>query len=407
MVKALLCFKNLEECPFHSIDEKYNTVFVLMPFEEQFSEVYLKGIKDGLPTGWECNRSDERWDIPETVCRICKSIQEATLIIADITGRNPNVFLELGLAFGLEKKFILITQRISDLPFDIKTFNTIEYSPDNLDDLHRKLREAISQLKPIPRLSTEAFVFDEELKEIREILEYQAPHPEQSGPAMQIIIGSKNNERDWLLPSEENERLLRCAPRFLFKEVKSRHDYHDFEPREKSFLRILRNGFIISKFPCVQWDSEKKITERTIYIHELVRYVAELFLFGCRIMKKKEIRDSQRMRIELLNVKGHLVRFDQNFLRAQEDYDFAESFITLEEDFNPDNSWESLLGILARIYRVICEHAAITNITDKTIKANLREIVEQIDELRTTYSDSGVCALDLSDIFKGFRDNAH
>jgi len=402
MVKDLLCFKNLEECPFH-IDEKYNIVFVLMPLEERFDEIYLKGIKDGLPTDWECNRSDERWDIPEAVCKICKSIQEATLIIADISGRNPNVFLELGLSFGLEKKFILITQNINDLPFDVRTFNAIKYDPTDLDDLHRKLREAISQLKPIPRVSTEAFVFNENLPKAEEILEYQAPHAEQSGPTIEILIGSKNDERDWLPPSGENTSLLRCAPSFLYREIKGRHDYYDFEPlRENHFLRILKNGFIISKFPSAQWDSEKEMRARTIYIHELVKYIAELFLFACRIMKKKGIKDNQRMKIELLNVKGYPVRFDYGVLGSRWNYDFVEYSIILEEDFNPDDDWRSLLGVLVRIYRVICEHATIIDITDQTIKTNLREILKHIHELHTTYSDSGVKALDLNEIFKGF-----
>lgn len=198
MVKDLLCFKNNEECPFRLLDEKHNTAFVLMPLAKDFHEIYFKGIKDGLPTGWECNRSDERWDIPKAVCKICKSIQEATLIIADITGRNPNVFLELGLSFGLEKKFILITQNINDLPFDVRTFNAIEYNSNNLDDLHRKLREAINQLKPMPRISEKILVFDKNLENARALLEYQAPHAEQFGPTIQILIGSKNNERDWL-----------------------------------------------------------------------------------------------------------------------------------------------------------------------------------------------------------------
>ncbi len=398
---AMLCFKNLENCPFSAVDEKNSTVFVLMPFEKRFDEIYLKGIKGGLPVGWECNRSDERWDIPEAVCKICKSIQEATLIIADITGRNPNVFLELGLSFGLEKKFILITQSIDDLPFDIRTFNAIEYASDHLDDLKRKLREVIIQLNPKPSVSKEANIFNENLAEAGKILMHPAPHPEQFGPAMEILIGSKNNERNWLPPSEENRNLLRCAPSFLFKEVKGRHDYYDFEPRENCFLRILTNGFIISKFPCAQWN-RSEMSGPVIYIHELVGYVAELFFFACRIMKHREIEDNQRMRIQLLNVKGHPVRFDTDIWFPQQDYDFAESSIVIEEDFNPGNDWKSLLNILARIYRVVCEHAAITNIADKTIKTNLRKISLRIDELRTTYNPDGVRALNLEEIFKGF-----
>jgi hypothetical protein len=400
MVKELkTCFKYFEECSFFPVDEKPYTAFVLMPFAKQFDGIYREGIKDGLPTDWECNRSDERWDIPEAVCKICKSIQEANLIIVDVTGRNPNVFLELGLSFGLEKKFIIITQNINDLPFDVRTFNAIEYDPNNLDDLHRKLREAIDQLKPKPRMSEEALVFEKNLEDATELIEYQVPHAEHSGPAMEIFIGSKNNEQDWLPTNPENISLLQCVPSFLFKEITGRHDYYEFKPRyENHFLRILRNGFIISKFPSAQWDSEKG----TIYIHELVKYIAELFLFACRVIKKKGIRDSQRIRIELLNVKSHPIRFDYDTLRSWGDYDFAESFIVLEEDFNPDNDWKSLLDVLVRIYRVICDHAGITNITNNTIKANLREILGWIDELHKNYSNSGVTALDLNELFQNY-----
>jgi hypothetical protein len=149
-------------------------------------------------------------------------------------------------------------------------------------------------------------------------------------------------------------------------------------------------------------DSEKEVRARTIYIHELVKYIAELFLFACRIMKKKGIEDNQRMSIKLLNVNGHLVRFATGFLRARRNYDFAEYSIVLEEDFNPKDDWKHLFGILVRIYRVICEHASITDIADKTIKINLREILGWIRELHTNYIQSGVNALDLNEIFEGF-----
>ncbi len=115
------------------------------------------------------------------------------------------------------------------------------------------------------------------------------------------------------------------------------------------------------------------------------------------------MRDSQRIRIELLRVKGHPIRFDYDSRRSWRNYDFAESFIVLEEDFNPDNDWKSLLSILTRVYRVICEHAGIIDITDNTVKTNLRQILGRIDELRTNYSPSGVTALDLNEIFKNFQ----
>jgi len=391
MVKILICFKNFKECSFHTVEEKTNTAFILMPFAEPFDEIYHKGIKDGLPTGWECNRSDEKWDIPEAVCKICKSIQEATLIIADVTGRNPNVFLELGLSFGLEKKFVLITQNIDDLPFDVKTFNVIEYSPNNLDDLKEKLKEVINQVKPVPRVLEEASIFRKNLKNAKEILSIQASYAEKTGrPTMQVFIGSKNNEQDWLPPSSENINLLRCAPNFLFREIIGRHDYYEFQPRSTNYyFRIQKNGFIISSFPCAEWDNEKG----TIYVHELVGYVTDLYLFACRIMKEKEIKDNQRIRIEVLNVKGHMAKIHNEPFQLRWDYYFNDDSIDLEEDFNPNTDWNSLFGVLVRIYRVICEYAGIIDITDKTIKTNLREMFREIRELHTTYTSSGITAL--------------
>jgi len=215
---------------------------------------------------------------------------------------------------------------------------------------------------------------------------------------MAILIGSKNIERDWLPPTPENISLLQCAPSFLFKEIRGRHEYYDFQPRyENHFLRILRNGFIISKFPSAKWDDKKE----TLYIHEMVKYIAQLFLFACRIMKKKGVTDSQRIRIQLLRVKDRPIRFDlDQRLSFWEDRDFDQPFIDVEEDFNPDDDWKSLLDVLVRIYRVICEHAGIIDLTDDIIKANLRKILGWIEELRTNYSSSGVKALDLNDIFQ-------
>jgi hypothetical protein len=225
-----------------------------MPFAKEFDNVYTSGIKAGLPTDWTCSRSDEKWDIPEAVCKICKSIQESTLIIADVTGKNPNVFLELGLSFGLEKKFILLTQSINDLPFDVRTFNTVLYEPQSLDVLSKQLREAVIQLRPIPRVWEESPVFDENMKKAIQYLEYDVPHTvTPNTPIMQVFVGPKSVEEEILSTNDENVTLLRCAPSFLFREIKPRYDYFEFQPRhEDSNIRVFRDGFIVSRFPCAR-----------------------------------------------------------------------------------------------------------------------------------------------------------
>lgn len=67
----------------------------------------------------------------------------ADLIVADLTGRNPNVFYELGYADAVHKNTDLITQSIEDVPFDLRQKKMIKYKPssEGLKALTRSLKE--------------------------------------------------------------------------------------------------------------------------------------------------------------------------------------------------------------------------------------------------------------------------
>ncbi len=58
----------------------------------------------------------------------------AKYIIADLTGRNPNVFYELGIAHALNKKSNPLTQDLTDVPFDLKHIRCIVYE-DSIQEL--------------------------------------------------------------------------------------------------------------------------------------------------------------------------------------------------------------------------------------------------------------------------------
>ena len=49
-------------------------------------------------------------------------------IVADLTDSNPNVYYELGIAHGLRRPVILLTQDINELPFDLRGYRVIPYS---------------------------------------------------------------------------------------------------------------------------------------------------------------------------------------------------------------------------------------------------------------------------------------
>lgn len=58
---------------------------------------------------------------------IQRTIQDAKVIIAEITAPNQNVYYEVGYADALNKPIILLAQRGKELPFDIRSYRVIFY----------------------------------------------------------------------------------------------------------------------------------------------------------------------------------------------------------------------------------------------------------------------------------------
>jgi hypothetical protein len=96
-------------------------VFVLMPFDKNFNDIYKFGIKGAADeVGAYAERLDEQIFREGMLDRIFNQISKADVIIADMTGRNPNVFYEVGYAHALGKVVLLLTQSTDDIPFDLK-----------------------------------------------------------------------------------------------------------------------------------------------------------------------------------------------------------------------------------------------------------------------------------------------
>ena len=109
----------------------HKNVFVIMPFTQDWSNVLWKEILQ--PTIREMDlipiRADDLYGA-KIMEDVWESILKAELIICDTTGRNPNVFYELGISHTLGKKVILLTQNIDDIPFDLQSYRHIEYALD-------------------------------------------------------------------------------------------------------------------------------------------------------------------------------------------------------------------------------------------------------------------------------------
>lgn len=102
--------------------------FVLMPFDDDFNDIYQLGIKQSCEdAGAYCERVDEQIFNESILDRIYNQISKADIVIADLTKRNANVFYEVGYAHALGKTTILLTQNVDDIPFDLKHYPHIVY----------------------------------------------------------------------------------------------------------------------------------------------------------------------------------------------------------------------------------------------------------------------------------------
>ena len=98
-----------------------------MPFEDKFFEVY-EMLKRKFEEDFIFSHAGDEDNQQNILKDIIQAIYEADIVIADLTGLNANVFYELGVAHTLNKKVIIITQDISSLPFDLKSYRAKEYS---------------------------------------------------------------------------------------------------------------------------------------------------------------------------------------------------------------------------------------------------------------------------------------
>lgn len=105
-----------------------NTCFVIMPFSSVFEAEYRDIIRPAVEdAGLTCIRADEIYSKPQVILDIWKSLRSARIAIAELSGRNTNVFYEVGIAHALGKPVIIITRNQEDVPFDLKALRYLYY----------------------------------------------------------------------------------------------------------------------------------------------------------------------------------------------------------------------------------------------------------------------------------------
>lgn len=122
-------------------------VFVAMPFREDMDDVFYYGIQAAVrAAGYICERIDEEAFTGDILERLKARIETSSLVIADLTGDNPNVFLEVGYAWGKGRPTVLVARQ-GDRPlrFDVQGQRCIRYK--SIRNLEEELTKMLGGLK--------------------------------------------------------------------------------------------------------------------------------------------------------------------------------------------------------------------------------------------------------------------
>lgn len=105
-----------------------DTCFVMMPFgqwmDSYYREIYVPAIREA---GLEAVRADELFSTGSVIEQIWEQISRAKVLLADLTGKNANVFYELGLAHAANKPVVFTTGQLEDVPFDLRHLRVAVY----------------------------------------------------------------------------------------------------------------------------------------------------------------------------------------------------------------------------------------------------------------------------------------
>jgi len=109
--------------------EPTDTCFVMMPFAHPiggyYASIYEPAIKKA---GLTPVRADtDIFATGKIIEQIWNGLKRAKVLVAELTGRNPNVLYELGLAHALHKPVVLISSNEADVPFDVRHVRVIYY----------------------------------------------------------------------------------------------------------------------------------------------------------------------------------------------------------------------------------------------------------------------------------------
>jgi ClpX C4-type zinc finger len=127
-----------------------DTCFYLGPFAEPFTTIYKEHIDPIFKKyNFAISRADEIFSTDIVIEDVWAGINSSSIIVADVTGKNPNVLYEVGIAHTVGKPVLMISQSADDIPFDLRHRRCViyEYTPPGCRKLEDGIRQTIQYFR--------------------------------------------------------------------------------------------------------------------------------------------------------------------------------------------------------------------------------------------------------------------
>lgn len=143
---GIFCFNSTSRAIFQNIRTTSSRpkAFVAMQFSDPYSEVYRDAVAPLVAEiGFEPLRIDDVHSPGIIINDILSNLEEASIVIAEVSERNANVYYELGIAHALGKPTVLMASKGTSLPFDVGPHRCIFY--ENTIAGRARLQEALKK----------------------------------------------------------------------------------------------------------------------------------------------------------------------------------------------------------------------------------------------------------------------
>ena len=129
-------------------EQNKKLVAVMLPFK--LNQTYDAVKKACDQHGLECKKANDIWENSTFIQDIFELIFTCEVVAADFTGKNANVFYEVGIAHTLGKTVIPLTQSLNDVPTDLGHHRALIYLPnaEGYIELTKELKKRLQTLIP-------------------------------------------------------------------------------------------------------------------------------------------------------------------------------------------------------------------------------------------------------------------